>query len=93
MKDYCVSVNFFGRVQGVGFRFLVLKKANSFGIKGWVKNSSETDLVEAVLFGEEKKVKELIEELKNPAYWVRVDNIIVEEIKSSEKFTNFEIRY
>ncbi len=86
-------INFLGRVQGVGFRFLVLKKANSFGVKGWVKNSQETDLVEAVFFGEEKKIKELIEELKNPAYWVRVDNIIVEEIKSTEKYSTFEIRY
>ena len=93
MKNYCVHINFFGRVQGVGFRFLVLKKANSFGIKGWVKNSWEHDLVEAVFFGEEKKVKDLIEELKNPAYWVRVDNVAVEEIKSTEKFINFQIRY
>jgi acylphosphatase len=93
MKDYCVHLTFFGRVQGVGFRFLVLKKANSFGIKGWVKNSSDFDLVEAVFFGEEKKIKELISELKHPAYWVRVDNVVVEEIKSSEKFVNFEIRY
>jgi acylphosphatase len=93
MKDYCVHLTFFGRVQGVGFRFLVLKKANSFGVKGWVKNLQEDNLVEAVFCGEEKKVKGLIEELKSPAYWVRVDNIIVEEIKQSEKFTNFEIRY
>lgn len=93
MKDYCVHVNFLGRVQGVGFRYLVLKKANSFGVKGWVRNSWENDLVEAVFFGEEKKIKELIEELKHPAYWVRVDNVAIEEIKSSEKFTNFQVRY
>ena len=93
MSDYCVQITFSGRVQGVGFRYLVLKKANSFGIKGWVRNSWENNLVEAVFCGEEKKVNELIEELKRPAYWVRVDNIVIEKIKSSEKFTNFEIRY
>lgn len=93
MNDYCVHVNFFGRVQGVGFRYLVLKKANSLGVMGWVRNSWEHDLVETVFFGEEKKVNELIEELKHPAYWVRVDNIAIEEMKSSEKFTNFQVRY
>ena len=93
MSDYCVHITFSGRVQGVGFRYLVLKKANSFEIKGWVRNSWENNLVEAVFSGEEKKVNELIKELKNPAYWVRVDNVVIEEIKLNEKFINFEIRY
>lgn len=93
MKDYCVHVNFFGRVQGVGFRFLCLRKANSLGVKGWVRNSWETNSVEAVFFGEKKIVLELIEIMKHGAYWIRTDNVVVEEIKSSEVFTNFQVRY
>jgi len=86
-------VRFFGRVQGVGFRFLVLRKANKSGVFGWVKNSWENDLVEAFFQGEEKKVRELIEELKKPAYWIRVDNVVVEEQSVDEKLNIFEVKY
>jgi acylphosphatase len=27
-----------GRVQGVGFRFFAINRANTYGITGWVKN-------------------------------------------------------
>ena len=27
-----------GRVQGVGFRFFAINRANAYGITGWVKN-------------------------------------------------------
>jgi len=87
------SINFIGRVQGIGFRFLTLRKANQFGLTGWVKNSYQHDLVEAVFQGEEKVVTELIVYLKSNPYFVRVDNVVFFEIKNSEKFNDFQVRY
>ena len=29
---------FYGRVQGVGFRYYAVNKANQLGLTGWVKN-------------------------------------------------------
>ena len=29
---------FYGRVQGVGFRYYAVQKANQLGLTGWVKN-------------------------------------------------------
>lgn len=93
MQNYCVHVNFFGRVQGgVGFRFLCLRKANSFGIKEWVKNDLDHDLVEAIFCGEKSKVLLLIEEMKHGAYWIRVDNVVIEEMNPSQDYKNFEVR-
>jgi acylphosphatase len=86
-------VRFFGRVQGVGFRFLVLRLASKAGVNGWVRNSWENDLVEAYFLGEEKKVLQLIEELKKPAYWIRVDNIVVEEAPVEKYLKGFEVKY
>jgi acylphosphatase len=93
MSKAIFSVKFFGRVQGVGFRFFVLKEANKRKITGWVKNSWESDLVEALFQGEEKNVKEFIEFLKKPAYWIRVDKLVVEEIDSKEKLNDFQVKY
>lgn len=89
----CFQVNFFGRVQGVGFRFLCLKKANSLGVNGWVSNSEKSDLVEAVFCGEEKKINELINYLKSNNGFTRVDKVTITEINSREKFSNFKIKY
>ena len=87
------QAKFFGRVQGVGFRFFVLREAGKRNITGWVRNSWESDLVEAVFQGEEKNVMDFIEFLKKPAYWIRVDKVVVEKISSNEKFNGFEVMY
>ncbi len=86
-------VNFFGCVQGIGFRSLVVSEANKRKIFGWVKNSLKRDLVEACFFGEEKKVFELIENLKKNQGMVRVDRTIVEEINNSVGFVDFRVKY
>ena len=33
-----IKINIYGRVQGVGFRYSTLQKANELGITGFVKN-------------------------------------------------------
>ena len=33
-----------GRVQGVGFRMFVLQHAEQYGLTGWVRNTSATEL-------------------------------------------------
>jgi len=86
-------VNFFGRVQGIGFRSLVMSEANKRKIFGWVKNSFRRDLVEACFFGEEKEIMKLIEYLKSNPSFVRVDNVVIEEVKKSESFSDFRIKY
>ena len=37
-------VNVFGDVQGVGFRYFVLKNASLYGINGWVRNKSDSSV-------------------------------------------------
>ena len=32
------TYHFYGRVQGVGFRYYAVQKANQLGLTGWVKN-------------------------------------------------------
>lgn len=93
MKRSTFLVSFFGRVQGVGFRMLVLKRARKLGLTGWVKNSSKFDLVEACFQGEREVVLKLVEELKSSNGFVRVNEVVVDEVLNSDEFNCFEIRY
>ena len=87
------SVNFFGRVQGVGFRFLCLRKAKSLGLTGWVRNAQDWGCVESVLQGKKSEINELIAYIKTNPYFIRVDNAVLSEITNSEKFKDFQVRY
>jgi acylphosphatase len=48
-----------GRVQGVGFRFYMERKARALGIAGWVRNRRDGS-VESVIQGEAQAVEAMI---------------------------------
>jgi acylphosphatase len=48
-----------GRVQGVGFRFAVARRAEARGLAGWVRNRPDGS-VEAVFEGEAEAVEALV---------------------------------
>lgn len=61
---------FYGRVQGVGFRYYAVNKANQLGLTGWVKNLSD-GTVEMEVQGEEPLIDQLIIFLQNRTYiWI-----------------------
>ena len=62
------TVKVIGRVQGVGYRSWVKKKANSFELQGWVLNSEDKS-VSMEISGKKKNVKMfLIECYKGPIF-------------------------
>lgn len=61
---------FYGRVQGVGFRYYAVNKANQLGLTGWVKNLPD-GTVEMEVQGEEPLIDQLIIFLQNRSYiWI-----------------------
>ena len=61
---------FYGRVQGVGFRYYAVNKANQLGLTGWVKNLRD-GTVEMEVQGEEPLIDQLIIFLQNRTYiWI-----------------------
>lgn len=69
-----------GRVQGVGFRRFVEKKANLFNIAGWVKNNADgTVSIEAC--ADQELLKLFREAVKKGGIFSRVDELKVEEIE------------
>lgn len=80
-----------GRVQGVGFRAFIRKKAAIYNLNGWAKNLAD-GRVELVINGEKDKIRKMINEVKEGPSFARVDDLEVqaEELKS---FNDFEIRF
>ncbi|GAB4330955.1 MAG: hypothetical protein Kow0010_16050 [Dehalococcoidia bacterium] len=50
-----------GRVQGVGFRMFVYRRANQAGLKGWVRNLPDGRSVEAFVQGEPGELDDFAE--------------------------------
>ena len=65
---------FYGRVQGVGFRYYAVQKANQLGLTGWVKNLYDGS-VEMEVEGQETDIDQMILFLQNRTYiWIeRID--------------------
>lgn len=65
---------FYGRVQGVGFRYYAVQKANQLGLTGWVKNLYDGS-VKMEVEGQEELIDQLIIFLQNRTYiWIeRID--------------------
>ncbi|MCX7695368.1 MAG: acylphosphatase [Caloramator sp.] len=85
MKRY--RFKFYGRVQGVGFRYFVYTKAYTLGLNGFVKNLDD-GTVEAEVEGEEEKILRFLELILKGNGILRIDDIEKEEVevKGDKKF-------
>ena len=81
-----------GRVQGVFFRTETKYKADSQGVKGWIRNLPD-GRVEAVFEGEEDTVKTLIEFCKRGPPGARVVNVDLVWEDFTGEFDGFKIGY
>lgn len=81
-----------GRVQGIGYRAFVEKRAENHGIKGYVKNLSDGK-VEVVAKGDDKDLDQFIEKLRKGPAFALVRDIEIDEISLTENFKDFRIEY
>lgn len=54
-----VAVDIRGQVQGVGFRYSAVRRADELNLRGWVRNTSSGS-VEALIIGPEHSVDEML---------------------------------
>ncbi len=89
-----VKLKIYGKVQGVGMRYFIKRKAESFKIFGYAKNLPDST-VETLLIGDKVNIDYLIEEIKfgNPLAKVsKIDILQDKEITNTELgYFNFEI--
>ncbi len=81
-----------GKVQGVFFREYTRNKAQSLGIKGWVRNLRD-GRVEAIFEGEKEKVEEIISWCHKGSPYSKVEKVEVKWEEYKGEFNDFEIRW
>ncbi|GMR19270.1 MAG: acylphosphatase [Patescibacteria group bacterium] len=79
-----------GKVQNVGLRFFVQRKASACGLRGWVKNSDSC--VEIIFEGDKGKIEDCIKVCRKGPVFSKVEKVDVKWEKPAEKFTRFEVR-
>ncbi len=80
-----------GRVQGVNFRSYTIRTAEGLGLAGRVRNLPD-GRVEAIIEGEEPKVRDMIESLEKGPPGSKVENIDIEKEKYRGEFWGFKRR-
>lgn len=81
-----------GRVQGVGFRAFVDRKARLLKIDGWVRNRRD-GTVEALVWGDEPLIDDFLARVREGPRWGRVDEVDVTiETGGDPRPVGFEIR-
>ena len=64
---------FFGRVQGVGFRYRAYYTASRLGLTGWVQNEPDGSvLLEAQ--GKPEDLERLVNDLRTTSRWIMIED-------------------
>ena len=84
-------ISFFGRVQGVGFRYTASYAANSCGVTGWVRNEYDGSVTIEIQGTEEQIDKTL--SLINHGRFIQIDRIQSRQIALDSNERTFRVRY
>ena len=90
MSPVAAHLKVSGLVQGVGFRYFCLRKAQALKLVGWVRNRPDGS-VELVVEGERDSVELYLAELSDAPAYANVDNIEVEWLHASNDYKAFEV--
>lgn len=81
-----------GRVQGVGFRYFVLRRAEELGVEGWVRNRTD-GTVEALVWADEATMNVFVGAVRQGPRWGLVERLdVTVEPDGGEAPAGFAIR-
>ena len=91
MKKIRESIIFYGRVQGVGFRYKLGYLAEKYSVTGGARHEYDGS-VSTELQGLEEDIDKILQALYNDRY-IEIDNIRRQKIPLNEEERRFGIRY
>jgi acylphosphatase len=91
-NDFRAEILVNGLVQGIGFRYFVLRHAQNLGLKGYVKNLYTGEVL-TVVEGERYLIEELVALLKTGPSHAHVKNCRIEWTEYKNEFKTFEMKY
>ncbi len=80
-----------GKVQGIGYRYFVYRKARRLGLVGTVENLPD-GTVRVIAQGDESELKAYIEYLKRGTIFSRVDAVDEKWSSTEPTFADFQIK-
>ena len=80
-----------GRVQGVGYRYFAEETASSLGLRGWVRNLPDGK-VEAEVEGPKAVIEKWISQLRKGPSLSTVEDVQIEWLHPSRRYSDFTIR-
>lgn len=85
-----ISIRMTGRVQGVGLRYFIVRLANEFGMRGFVRNEPDGSVYVECYPGNGFDM--FLEKLRaeHPGH---IDNIKITRVKTEEYLDSFMIRH
>ena len=86
-----IEATFYGRVQGVGFRFTAIRFAEDFSLKGYVKNLPDGS-VEVVAEGKEDDLKGFLEKI-NDYFEDYIQDTDLNWLEATGEFKGFRIEF
>ena len=86
-----IEATFYGRVQGVGFRFTAIRFAEAFSLKGYVKNLPDGS-VEVVAEGKEDDLKGFLEKI-NDYFEDYIQDTDLNWLEATGEFKGFRIEF
>ena len=81
-----------GLVQGVGFRYFVMREAKKLGLNGFVKNLYTGEVL-TVVEGEKAIVEEMVNKLRVGPIHASVKSFKVDWQEPKNEFTEFEVKF
>ena len=80
-----------GRVQGVGFRYFVLREALDLGLEGWVANAGDGS-VRCVVEGPRERLETLLDRLREGPAAAIVDRVVDAWMPATGTLGPFSVR-
>lgn len=89
-NDCRFRIRFYGRVQGVGFRYAAYHIAQALSLTGWVENEFDGTVLCEVQ-GKSTAVDEFLGRLNDSRY-IRIDDMDIKKLALDESERCFDIR-
>lgn len=89
-QKVCRTLNYHGRVQGVGFRYTTNSIARRFQVVGYVKNLADGS-VELVVAGDASEVAAFLTDV-SATFGDQIESVSTTETAAPEQYVRFEIR-
>ena len=92
-QEACLHAVVHGLVQGVNFRYFVLRHAQAMGLTGYVRNLYPEGSVEVKAEGQREQLEQLLSLLEGGPRGAHVRRVEADWSEYTEAYSRFEVRF